>query len=115
MTMIKIAASACVAAVLVVGTASAEDKMKMDHGAMNTQMATEATGVGVIDKIDEAGGQVTVTHEPMPDVGWPKMTMDLPVTRRVDLSAIKPGAPINFKIKLGRDKKYRITEITPAE
>ena len=39
------------------------------------------------------------------------MTMDLAVTQRVDLSTIKPGSNVKFKVKLGRDKQYRITEI----
>jgi len=75
----------------------------------------EASGVGVIEKIDAAGGKITITHEPMPELGWPKMTMDLPVTRRVDLSTLKPGQKIGFKLKQGMDKHYRIIAVTPAK
>ncbi len=75
----------------------------------------EAAGVGVIEKVDADKGMVTVTHEPMPEVGWPKMTMDFPVTKRVDLSGVKEGEKVNFKIKLGVDKQYRLTEVAPAQ
>ena len=71
----------------------------------------EATVVGVINSIDANGGKVNVTHEPVKELGWPTMTMDLAVTRQVDLSALKPGSNVTFKLKLGRDKQYRITEI----
>ncbi len=41
------------------------------------------------------------------------MTMDLLVTKRVDLTPIKAGDKVDFKLKLGRDKTYRIIEINP--
>jgi len=43
------------------------------------------------------------------------MTMDLPVTSKVDLGSLKAGDKIAFKLKLGRDKTYRVIEITPAQ
>ena len=89
------------------------DHSKMDHAA--TPGATEAAGVGVINAIDATKNQVNVTHEPMPDLGWPTMTMDLPVTSAVDLGTIKPGDKVSFRVKLGRDKTYRIMEISPTK
>ncbi len=43
------------------------------------------------------------------------MTMDLPVTNKVDLAKLKPGDKVIFHLKLGRDKAYRITEIKTAK
>jgi Cu(I)/Ag(I) efflux system periplasmic protein CusF len=116
------------------GAALAEDK-PMDHGTMmdhgtktgepmmdhstmghGEQMgASEASGVGVLNSIDVEKGQINITHEPMPELGWPTMTMDMPVTRRVDLGALKPGDKVDFKVKLGRDKQYRVIEISPQK
>ena len=39
--------------------------------------------------------------------------MDLPVTRNVDLSKLKPGSEAMVTIKLGRDKQYRVIAIDP--
>ena len=96
--------------------AVAQDKMKMDHGNMETKaQADEAEAKAVINSIDADGGKVNVTHDPVPALGWPKMTMDLPVARRVDLSTVKTGEPVTIRIKQGRDKQYRIIEVKPAQ
>jgi len=90
------------------------DHSKMNHGAMKApDNSGEATAVGVINSVDASGGKVNVTHEPVKELGWPTMTMDLAVTKRVDLSTVKSGSKVKFKLKLGRDKQYRITEIQP--
>ena len=95
--------------------AAKDDKMdhsKTGHGAMQAPANEgEATAIGVINSVDAEGGKVNVTHEPVKELGWPTMTMDLGVTKSVDLSALKPGSNVKFKLKLGRDKQYRITEI----
>jgi len=105
-------AAACVGLVFGGAPASAQDKA--DTGEMkmvDVKPGTEASGVGVINSLDADKGMVNLTHEPMPDLGWPVMTMDLPVTKRVDLGAVKPGDKVKFKLKLGRDKQYRVTEM----
>jgi len=95
------------------------DHGKMDHGAMKHGEAmpgkTEASGVGVINSVDADKGMVNLTHEPMPELGWPTMTMDLPVTKRVDLGGVKAGDKVDFKLKLGRDKQYRVLEMEAAK
>ena len=86
----------------------------MNHGEMKAMdNKTEAVAVGVVNSIDEKAGKINVTHEPVPELGWPKMTMDLPVTRRVDLSTVKTGTPVNIKLKQGRDKQFRVMAIEP--
>lgn len=89
------------------------DHSKMDHGAMGK--AEEASGVGVINSVDAEKGTINITHEPMPKLGWPTMTMDMPVTKRVDLGSVKAGDKVDFKVKLGRDKQYRVTEMEASK
>lgn len=99
------------------------DHSQMDDGSMNhgdmkmvdVKPGTEAAGVGVLNSIDAEKGMVNLTHEPMPELGWPTMTMDLPVTKRVELGGMKAGDRIDFKLKLGRDKQYRVIEMAPAK
>lgn len=103
--------------------ADAEDMKKggeaMNHDTMargsHTPSNAEAEGVGVVNSVDPDKNMINITHEPMPALGWPEMTMDLPATKHVDLSGVKPGSKVDFKIKLGRDKKYRVIEIAPAK
>lgn len=87
---------------------------EMDHGQMHQGDKSEAIGKAVINAVDRDAHSVNLTHEPMPEFGWPKMTMDLPVTRKVDLSATKAGDQVVFTVKLGRDKKFRIIQLSPA-
>ena len=99
----------------------AQDKMKMDHGSHGSMKmeapsnATEAEAKGKINSIDADSGKVNITHDPVPELGWPTMTMDLPVTRRVDLSTVKPGTLVTFKLKKGRDNQFRIINIAPSQ
>lgn len=86
------------------------------HGQMKALDANkEAAAVGVINSVDASAGKINITHEPVPELGWPKMTMDLPVTRRVDLSNVKPGMTVNFSLKQGRDKQFRVISIEPKK
>ena len=87
------------------------------HGEMNRDAmgASQAEVKGVVNSVDAEGNTINVTHEPVEALGWPGMTMDLPVTRRVDLSTVKPGDEIKMTLKKGMDKTFRITEIEPVE
>ena len=122
-TILAIAASLIVASPAV----AQEMKMPMDHkghGDMqhmekmehkDVAPGTEAEGTGILNSIDADKKQVNVSHDPMPALSWPSMTMALPVTSKVDLGSLKAGDKIAFKLKLGRDKTYRVIEITPAQ
>ena len=86
----------------------------MMHGDMmmgkgHEKQETEAKGV--VHSIDVEKHTINITHEPIPSLKWPSMTMDLPVAQDVDLSDIKPDEEILFHIKLGDDKQYIITKI----
>jgi Cu(I)/Ag(I) efflux system protein CusF len=85
-------------------------------GAM--QMAHEgqsdAHAVGTVNSVDPAQHKINVSHQPIPEIGWPAMTMDFAVAPNVDLRALKPGARINFTIEKGQGGIYEIHAILPA-
>ena len=74
-----------------------------------------AMGEGVVHSVSPADRKVNLTHEPIPSLNWPAMTMDLDVAEGVDLQKLAPGDNIRFYIELGEDKVYRITEIMKSE
>jgi Cu(I)/Ag(I) efflux system protein CusF len=82
------------------------------------QMAHEgrkdAHGSGTVNSIDSAEGKVNVSHNPIPEIGWPAMTMDFPVAPSVDLRTLKPGTPVNFTIEQSQGGMYEIRTISPA-
>ncbi len=74
----------------------------------------DARATGTVNSVDPAQHKVNISHSPIPEIGWPAMTMDFPVAASVDLKAIKPGARVNFTIEKGQGGMYEIRTISPA-
>jgi Cu/Ag efflux protein CusF len=83
--------------------------MQIAHDGHNDAHAT-----GTVNSVDPAQHKVNLSHNPIPEIGWPAMTMDFPVAASVDLKAIKPGTRVNFTIEKGQGGMYEIQAITPA-
>jgi Cu(I)/Ag(I) efflux system periplasmic protein CusF len=73
---------------------------------------THATGV--VNSVDPAQHKLNISHNPIPEIGWPAMTMDFPVAPSVDLKAIKPGSRVNFTIEKGANGMYEVRSVQPA-
>jgi Cu/Ag efflux protein CusF len=84
-------------------------EMRMAHAGHN-----DAHGTGTVNSVDPAQHKVNLSHQPIPEIGWPAMTMEFPVAPAVDLSAIKPGSRVNFRIEKGQGGMYEIKAIAPA-
>ena len=65
-------------------------------------------------QVDPTQHKVNLSHNPIPEIGWPAMTMDFPVAASVDLKSIKPGTRVNFTIEQGQGGMYEIRAIAPA-
>jgi Cu/Ag efflux protein CusF len=74
----------------------------------------DAHGTGTVNSVDPAQHKVNLTHNPIPEIGWPTMTMEFPVTPSIDLQAIKPGMRVNFSIEQQPGGMYEIRAIAPA-
>lgn len=75
---------------------------------------THAQGTGTVNSVDAAGHKLNVSHDPIPAIGFPAMTMDFAVAPSVNLSAVKPGSRINFTVEQGAGGMYEIKSISPA-
>jgi Cu/Ag efflux protein CusF len=84
-------------------------EMQMAHAGHN-----DAHGTGMVNSIDPAQHKVNLSHSPIPEIGWPAMTMDFPVAASVDLKTLKPGTRVNFTIEQDQGGMYEIKAITPA-
>lgn len=69
---------------------------------------------GTVNAVDPAGHKINVSHQPIPSIGWPAMTMDFAVAPSVDLGRIKPGSRISFSIEKGKDGMYQVETVQPA-
>lgn len=76
---------------------------------------TDAHATGTVNTVDPAAHKINLSHQPIPALGWPAMTMDFPVAPSVDLSRLKPGSRVNFS--LGKDKSgmYQVQSVQPAD
>jgi Cu/Ag efflux protein CusF len=99
-------------AVSLPGAAMAEGTHSMpDHSTMSGAKHGEeaaVAGAGTVNSVDAGAKKVNVTHEPIPAIGWPAMTMDFAVADGVDLAALEAGAPVSFTLTRGADGIYMI-------
>lgn len=73
-----------------------------------------AKGTGTLNSVDAAARKINVTHDPIPAIGWPTMTMDFAVAPSVNLNALTPGTRVNFEMEQGQGGMYVIQSIAPA-
>ncbi len=90
-------------------------EISMQHNKSMQQDSKAVTGKGIIRSIDMAGSKVNISHEAIPALKWPEMTMDLDVAKEVDLKDLSSGDKVRFHIELGDDKVYRITKIMKSD
>ena len=83
--------------------------MPMAHAGHN-----DAHGTGTVNSVDPAQHKVNLSHNPIPEIGWPAMTMEFPVAPSIDLTVIKPGTRVNFTIEQQPGGMYEIRAISPA-
>ena len=84
-------------------------EMQMAHAGHN-----DAHGTGTVNSVDPAQHKVNLSHNPIPEIGWPAMTMDFPVAPSIDLRGLEPGSRVNFTIEQGQGGAYEIRTISPA-
>lgn len=77
--------------------------------------ADVASGKGTINQIDKAGGTVNITHEAIPALKWPGMTMDFKVADKKILSRVKTGQTVSFGLSKDTQDGYVISHIESAK
>lgn len=66
-------------------------------------------GMGILNSI-AADGTLNITHEPIPSLGWPAMTMDFNAADAIDLSSFGVGDRIHFELTQTSDGPFVITK-----
>lgn len=62
--------------------------------------AKAARGAGAVTAIGAGDGVVTIRHGPIPEVGWPAMTMAFKANPPALLEGIAVGDQVHFELKL---------------
>lgn len=81
----------------------------------SVQAADAASGKGTVNKIDAATATVNISHEAIPAIKWPAMTMDFKVADKKILSDIKVGQAVTFGLTKEAKTGYVISHIEPAK
>lgn len=71
----------------------------------------EVTATGKLNAIKPNESKVNLSHDPIPAIGWPAMTMDLKVAPEVDLTKVPEGSAIEFTLEKGPDGIFMIKSI----
>jgi Cu/Ag efflux protein CusF len=76
--------------------------------------SSDAHATGTVNSVDPAQHKINVSHQPIPSLGWPAMTMEFSVAPSVSLNSIKPGSRVNFSLEKGKDGMYQVQSVQPA-
>ncbi|WP_095588170.1 efflux RND transporter periplasmic adaptor subunit [Actibacterium ureilyticum] len=81
-------------------------------GAMTGDDGVAATGQGVAQGVT-ADGRLTLTHEPIPELGWGAMTMDMTLIG-VDARDVPLDVPVEFDLTRDDDGMFAIMAVRAA-
>ena len=70
---------------------------------------------GKVNSVDAAYHVLNLTHDAIPALGWPAMTMDFNVRPDLDLGGLKSGDAIRFTVGKAPDGTFRIDSLTVAK
>ena len=68
----------------------------------------EAHGFGTIASLDQAARKVTISHDPIPEIGWDAMTMAFAVDEAIDVASLNEGDKVHFMLKPAGDGPYTV-------
>jgi Cu/Ag efflux protein CusF len=88
---------------------AADRPMRLVHDGRDDAHAT-----GTVNSVDPTQHKINLSHQPIPEIGWPAMTMDFPVAASVDLKSLKPGMRVNVTLEKDKSGMYQIQSLQPA-
>lgn len=72
----------------------------------------DAVGTGIVKAIT-SDGKLSLSHDPIPELGWPAMEMDMPV-RGVETASVPLDQPVSFDLVKDDSGTFVITGVRPA-
>lgn len=108
--VLKLAAAAGLA-LAGVGSVAAQSQGRTERA----EAVEKATGKGVVEAVNKEERQLRITHEPIPALKWPGMTMAFKVAPGVNLEGLGPGAKVTFTVSKTPQGGYVIEQIQPVQ
>ena len=98
------------------GMSSHEGMGTESHENMHDESHEGMAGVHAEATVNSIGdGTVNVTHGPIAEIGWPAMTMDLPVLDGAEVGGVEDGDEVMMMLEKGEDGMYAIRALMPKE
>ena len=72
-----------------------------------------ATGIEMVEAVTE-DGKLTMSHDPIPELGWPAMVMDMPVSE-LDAGQVPLGTQVAFDLTEDADGMFVIVAVRPID
>lgn len=94
--------------------AEPEAKTGPDSEPAGEPVVRPVAATGRIESVDAAARKATVTHEPIPALGWPAMTMDFALGDDIDPGRLHTGDEIAFDLVNAGPGVFAITAIRSA-
>ena len=88
---------------------SGHDMTMGDHATMAEGVHAEATLNSLSD------GMANVSHGPIPDIGWPAMTMDMTLLDGAEIDGVEPGDEVMMMLEQGPDGMFAIRALMPKD
>jgi Cu(I)/Ag(I) efflux system membrane fusion protein len=86
-----------------------ESNLKAALDGMETAKTVGHQAVGTLDAID--GGTVTISHEPVASLQWPKMTMEFVPANAALFAGMQPGVRISFEFVERKPGEWVVTKV----
>lgn len=91
------------------------DHGTMDHSTMSMDKAMTEGAVHAKAVVNSFGDDtVNVSHGPIPEIGWPAMTMDMPLMENAEMMGdIAEGQTVTMMLVKGDDGMYGVAALMP--
>jgi Cu(I)/Ag(I) efflux system membrane fusion protein len=81
--------------------------------AVSATAGEPISATGKVNAIMPAERKVNITHDPIPALGWPGMTMDFRLADSVSLEGVEAGSEVVFQLRKAADGAYEIEALSP--
>ena len=70
---------------------------------------------GRLEAVDLETRSLTLSHAPIPELRWPRMTMDFQLADPALVQGVAPGSAVRFSFEVGEPGEYVVTRIEAAQ
>ncbi|HRO36021.1 efflux RND transporter periplasmic adaptor subunit [Thauera sp.] len=70
---------------------------------------------GTLEAIELETRSLTLSHAPIPELKWPRMTMDFQLADPALVEGVAPGSAVRFSFEVGEPGEYVVTRIEAAQ